>query len=458
MKARRTLFSGMFRTVLVGLLIAVVSATTLGYVWVLRPLAERSADDFAALLLLSASSFSELRPSAHGEFMKNLRKQHHLLVTFVARPLDGEVQHHPYLNLLRSALIRRTGLPEQIRVGEGPDLIFHAEIAVEGGWLRFTFDIQRITPRPQQAILAIVLALLVSSGVTAWLIARHISRPVSLLADGALQIGRGGLPLHWPDSRFRELQALSDAFAAMSTQLAAQRESQLTLMAGISHDLRSPLARLRMAVGMLGGSDDSETLRRMEIDIAEMNRLIAAQMDLTRAQQAEVASVVDVGARLREVADGAEAQLPGSVSLRLPQRACEVLVPAMALHRVVANLVDNAQVHGGGRLSIACRNLRGCLCIGVRDRGPGIALHQREAIFRPFHRLDPARQRGTGGSGLGLAIARQLAQTHGWSLGVRHRTGGGSSFWLLIPPTTANTDRRGLAPSTAGSKPNQAAH
>lgn len=73
------------------------------------------------------------------------------------------------------------------------------------------------------------------------------------------------------------------------------------------------------------------------------------------------------------------------------------------------------------------------LCIGVRDRGPGIPPDQREAIFRPFHRLDPARQRGTGGSGLGLAIARQLADTHGWTLGLRPRRGGGSSFWLLLP-------------------------
>lgn len=435
MKARTSLFRGVLRAVLAGLLLAVASATWLGYAWVLRPLAERSADDFAALLLLSASSYAEMPEASRGEFIENLRQQHQLRVTPVARPLPTEPQHHPYLNLLRGALYRRSGRPEQIVVGELPDHTFHAELAIAGGWLRFTFDKQRITPRPQQAILAALLALLISSGVTAWLVARHISRPVTLLADGALQIGRGGLPMHLPHSRIRELQALSDAFAAMAGQLAAQRESQMTLMAGISHDLRSPLARLSMAVGMLGSEDDSEVLRRMEIDIGEMNRLIAAQMELTRAQQAEAATRVDIGALLREVADGAEARLPGSVSVRLRLPTCHALLPAMALHRLIANLVDNAQFHGGGKLLIACRQLHGTLCIGVRDRGPGIAPEQREAIFRPFHRLDPARQRGTGGSGLGLAIARQLAQTHGWKLGVRARTGGGSSFWLLIPLT-----------------------
>lgn len=450
MKSRTSLFRVVLRAVLAGLLLAVASAAWLGYAWVLRPLAERSADDFAALLILSASSYAELPEAARGGFIDDLQRQHHLRVSLVASPLPSEVQHHPYLNLLRAALYRRSGGSERIVVGELPDRTFHAELAVAGGWLRFTFDKQRITPRPQQAILATLLALLCSSGVTAWLVARHISRPVTALADGALQIGRGGLPVNLPDSPIRELQSLSDALRAMAEKLTAQRESQMTLMAGISHDLRSPLARLRMAVGMLGGADDSDVLRRMEIDITEMNRLIAAQMDLTRAQQPETATWVDIGALLREVADGAEARLPGSVSLRLRRNTCHALLPEMALHRLIANLADNAQFHGGGKLVIACRQLHGTLCIGVRDRGPGIAPQQREAIFRPFHRLDPARQRGTGGSGLGLAIARQLAQTHGWTLGVRARCGGGSSFWLLIPAIAVACDKSAGAREVAG--------
>lgn len=447
MRARTNLFRGVLRAVFAGLLLAVASATWLGYAWVLRPLAARSADDFAALLLLSARSYAELPPAARGVFVEGLRQQHQLHVTLVEQPLQIEVQHHPYLNLLRSALQRRSDAPARVRVGELPDHAFHAEIALADGWLRFSFDKQRITPRPQQAALAALLALLLSSGVTAWLVARHISRPVIQLADGALRIGHGGLPMNLPDSPIRELQALSDAFRAMTGQLAAQRESQMTLMAGISHDLRSPLARLRMGLGMLGNGDNSVALRRMEIDIAEMDRLIAAQMELTRAQQPEAAAAMDVGALLREVADGAEARLPGSVNLDLRRQHCQWLLPPMALHRLIANLVDNAQFHGGGKLVIVCRQLRGCLCIGVRDRGPGIPPAQREAIFRPFHRLDPARQRGTGGSGLGLAIARQLAQTHGWTLAVCARTGGGSSFWLLVPPTTDSRVKRHRTPT-----------
>jgi two-component system osmolarity sensor histidine kinase EnvZ len=436
--ARTSLFQKVWRAVSLALLLALAASAWLGYQYVLRPLATRSADDFAALLLLSASSYMELGDDARGHYIDNLCRQHQLEFRVVATPLPGDVRHHPYLNLLRSALERRLQGPQRVRVGEYPDGNFHAELEFAGQWLRFSFDKQRITPRPQRAVVGGILALLLASLASAYVLARHLSRPVVALAERARQIGRGESPTRWPQSPIREISELSDAFSAMSDQLKTHREQQLTLMAGISHDLRSPLARLRMAVGMLDRDDDDPVRRRMELDIDEMVRLVAAQLDLTRAQQPEAARPIDACALLQEVADAAEARLPGSVSLQLHANACQAQLPEMALHRLLANLVDNAQLHAGGKLSIVCRKLQRTLCIGVRDRGPGIPREQEEAIFRPFHRLDPARQRSTGGSGLGLAIARQLAQTHGWTLGVRPRRGGGSSFWLLIPlPATA---------------------
>lgn len=104
MKARTSLFRAVLRAVLAGLLLAVASAAWLGYAWVLRPLAERSADDFAALLLLSASSYAELPEASRGEFIENLFQQHQLRVTPVARPLSAEPQHHPYLRSVAQRL------------------------------------------------------------------------------------------------------------------------------------------------------------------------------------------------------------------------------------------------------------------------------------------------------------------------------------------------------------------
>jgi two-component system osmolarity sensor histidine kinase EnvZ len=429
---RRSLWRHVLLRVCAGMLLVLGCAAWLAYALVLRPLAERRADDFAALLLLSGSSYVELPPAARAEFAAALQRQHHVEVRAVTAPLDDAVRHHPYLNLLRAALRQRSGGPAGVRVSEAPPLRFHAEIRQGDQWLRFSFDQERLSQRPWRALLLALAAMLLLSLVTAGLLARHLSRPVRALAAGARAIGRGQALAGLPPTPVLELHALGESIRTMAQQIAAQREQELTLMAGISHDLRSPLARLSMALGMQPGIDDA-VRRRMELDITEMNRLIGAQMELTRARQPEAAQPVDVCAGLQEVADAAEAQLPGSVRLHLHADACHAQLPPLALHRAVANLVANAQLHGGGKLDIVCRRLRGVLCIGVRDRGCGIPADQREAIFRPFHRLDPARQRGTGGSGLGLAIARQLADTHGWTLGVRARRGGGSSFWLLLP-------------------------
>ncbi|MBK8066295.1 MAG: HAMP domain-containing protein [Rhodanobacteraceae bacterium] len=430
---RRSLFAHALWTVFAGMLLALGCAAWLAYALAFQPLAERSADDFAALLLLSGERYAGLPAAERGGFAASVWQQEQVRITAVSVPRDDQVRHHPYLNLLREALRRRTGAAARVRVSETLPQRFHAEIRYDAQWLRFDFGKARVPQRPRRALLLALGAMLLLSLATAALLARQLSRPVRAFALGAREIGRGGTPGRLPASGVEELHALGEAIGGMAQQLGAQREQELTLMAGISHDLRSPLARLSMGLGMLGEGDDAATRRRMELDIAEMDRLIGAQMELTRARQPEPVQAVDVCALLQEVADGAEAQLPGSVHLRLHADACRAQLPPLALHRLVANLVANAQSHGGGRLEIVCRQLRGVLCIGVRDRGPGIPADQRVAVFRPFHRLDPARQRSTGGSGLGLAIARQLADTHGWTLGLRTRGGGGSSFWLLLP-------------------------
>ncbi len=429
---RQSLFANVLWTVFAGMLLALACATWLAYALAFWPLAQRSADDFAALLLLSGERYAELPGAQRAGFAAELGQQHQVGISAVASPLDDQVRHHPYLNLLRDALRQRAGAA-RVRVSESLPQRFHAELLFNRQWLRFDFGKARVPQRPRRAVLLALGAMLLLSLGTAALLARRLSRPVRAFALGAREIGRGGTP-QAPPTRIEELHGLGDAISNMAQQIAAQREQELTLMAGISHDLRSPLARLSMALGMQQGIDGAAR-RRMQLDIAEMDRLIGAQMELTRARQPEPAQSLDVCSLLQDVADAAEAQLPGSVRLHLHADACHARLPPLALHRAVANLVANAQLHGGGKLDIVCRQLRGVLCIGVRDRGPGIPADQREAIFRPFHRLDPARQRSTGGSGLGLAIARQLADTHGWTLGLRPRRGGGSSFWLLLRAT-----------------------
>ena len=433
MKAGRSLFRRAAFTVAAGLLVFQVAAGIALFTNVLMPLAKRSADDFAALIVLSARTWVELPPETRPAFAAELAASHGLDLVESAQLHEEEVGHHPYMNLLRDALAERLEPGTAPRVREEPQGRFHADIPMAGHVLHFSFAKDLVTPRPLRALWWTLAAALVVTLVTAWMLARRVSAPVARLAQAARQIGAGEHPRQLPESGEQELADLARVFNETAAQLAAQRENQATLLAGVSHDLRSPLARLKMALGILGEDRASPLIARMEDDIAEMDALIGAQLALARAREREDARDTDIDALLAGRVQAASSLAPGEVRLRTSDEPCRAAVAPLALQRIVNNLLENALGHGGAkRVDVVRRRCRHAILVGVRDRGPGIPAPLREAVFRPFFRLEPSRNRATGGSGLGLAIARQLAETHGWKLAIKPRRGGGASVWLAI--------------------------
>lgn len=443
MKRPASLFRRTALTIAAGLLAFQLVSGAAVFFNLMLPLAHRSADDLAALLVLSARTWVELPAITRPAFEEELLRSHRMELSELHGPPSGEVGHHPYLDFLRDALAARLAPGSALRVTESADDRFHADIPMAGHVLRFRFARDLVAPRPSRALALSAAAGLLVTLILAWLLARRITAPVTLLAQAARQIGDGERPARLPESGVRELAELAHAFNRTAAQLAARRENQSTLLAGVSHDLRSPLARLKMALGMLAEERDSPLIGRMEGAVADMETLIRAQLELARAQEREPAAPTDIVALLTELIDAASAQAPGRTRLRAPSAPCVAAVAPLALRRILGNLIDNALRYGDlpgseapgsePALELACRQRRDALYVGVRDRGPGIPVAQREAVFRPFVRLDPSRSRATGGSGLGLAIARQLADTQGWSLAIKARVGGGTSVWLAIP-------------------------
>jgi two-component system osmolarity sensor histidine kinase EnvZ len=398
------------------------------------PLAQRSADDFAALLTLSARTWVELPPATRPAFEEELHLNHGLDLTLVEPPLGEEVGHHPYINFLRSALKARLNTGITPRVTEQPDGRFHADIPMANHVLRFSFSRDIVTPRPSLALAWSFAAGLLVTMIMAWLLARRVTAPILQLTEAARQIGAGERPPQLPESGEYELVSLARIFNHTAAQLAARRENQATLLAGVSHDLRSPLARLKMALGILAEERTSPLLMRMEHDIDEMNVLIGAQLELARAQEPETTQLINIDVLIDDLIDAIQAHSLKQINFRTDRQFCEVAVAPLALRRIFDNLLNNALRYGGQeKLMVVKRLYADCLLIGVRDRGYGIPAKLREAVFRPFFRLDPSRNRDTGGSGLGLAIARQLADTQGWRLAIKSRIGGGTSIWLAIP-------------------------
>ena len=433
MKLRSSLFRRTVLTVAAGLLVFQIASGTAVFLYITRPLAQRSADDLAALLVLSARTWVELPATTRPAFEEELKLSHDIGLTEAGAPLGSDIKHLPYVNFLRTSLTSRLDSGTALHVAEAADGRFHVDIPMARHVLRFSFAKDLLGPRPSFALAWSVAAGLLVTLVTAWLLARRITAPVARLAEAARLIGSGEHPPRLQESGEHELAELAQIFNQTAAQLAARRENQSTLLAGVSHDLRSPLARMKMALGMLAEERTSPLLTRMERDVVEMETLIGAQLELARSQEREPAQATDIDALLSELIESAEAQSPGQTRLRTDGPSCHATIAPLALKRILGNFVDNALRYGGpGRLELVRRRCADGILIGVRDRGPGIHADLREAVFQPFFRLDPSRNRASGGSGLGLAIARQLAETQGWTIAIKPRVGGGVSAWLAI--------------------------
>jgi len=435
-KQRPSLFRRTVITVAVGLLVFQLAAGLAMFVNLVLPLGHRSANDLADLLVLSARIWSELPPDRRLSFEIDLRNNHSLNLQESASPLPDKDILYPYIRFLRSALVSRLPSGQPPRLSEDDHEHFQVEFTQGRKLLRFEFSKTRIPPQPSRALAWVAVAGLLATLGLSWLLARRVTAPVARLAEAARRIGSDGQAPLLPETGDAEFADLARVFNETSRQLQSRRENQATLLAGVSHDLRSPLARMKMALGMLTEGFSSPLLIRMERDIAEMDRLIGSQLELARAQEAEKAEKTDVDALLVDLVEAAEAQAPGRLQLRADALSCVAVLAPIALRRCIANLLDNALRYGGeSKIQVVRRRIKGGIFIGVRDRGSGIPPQLAEAVFRPFYRIESSRNRTTGGSGLGLAITRQLAETHGWQVALKSRRGGGVCFWLLIPET-----------------------
>jgi two-component system osmolarity sensor histidine kinase EnvZ len=175
---------------------------------------------------------------------------------------------------------------------------------------------------------------------------------------------------------------------------------------------------------------DPAMVTRMEHDLSEMNQLITDMLAFARALQTDETTECDLNTVLSELAE--QVAPLGPVEWQ-PQKPCKARVGESALRRIVSNLLENARRYGGDTpVSLVLECQPGRVRIGVLDRGPGIPAEEREAVFRPFYRLETSRSREGGGSGLGLAIVAQLADAYGWKINLEEREGGGLAVWVEI--------------------------
>jgi len=269
-------------------------------------------------------------------------------------------------------------------------------------------------------------AVLLLSLIGAWFIASNIARPLAAMRRAAIRLGRGQPHEPLPESGAHELRTVAAAFNRMATNLEGMERERAMVLAGISHDLRTPLSRLRLALEMSGA--DSQTTDAMIADIDEIDAIIGQFLDFARGTN-EQKDQNDLGALLGELAEH-YARIGKEVRL-IPHPVPPLPFARMAVRRAITNLIDNALRYAGEPVEVEAVVRSDSVAIEVRDQGPGIPPGEVERLKRPFTRLDDSRA-GAGGSGLGLAIVERTALAHGGGLELVPRSSRGLVARLVL--------------------------
>lgn len=279
---------------------------------------------------------------------------------------------------------------------------------------------------------------LVAALFGAYLIVSRVSAPLRQLARAANMIGSGRTPPLIEESGAQEIAVVARAFNRMTGDLARNDADRALILAGVSHDLRTPLARLRLGIEMSGAP--ASEVSAMVADIEEMDRIIGQFLDFGRGEPQQALQRVDLVRLVHEVTEpyrlrGIDIRILGAGRL-------EVAAHVLPLRRALANLIDNALRYAGddGPLDVDIGKHEGFACIEVADRGPGIPEDQVERMRHPFTRLEAARS-NTKGAGLGLAIVDRVMRAHHGRLDLLPRPGGGLRAILNLPDA-AGTDTR----------------
>jgi two-component system osmolarity sensor histidine kinase EnvZ len=272
---------------------------------------------------------------------------------------------------------------------------------------------------------SLALALLVT-----WLIVSRVTLPLRALARSAREVGRGRHPEPLAERGSVELQQLATAFNRMSEDLRRNEAERAEVLAGISHDLRTPLARLRLEAEM--SIADAEARDAVSNDIEQMDEIIAQFLDYARGEAGESPETTDVNTL---VAQAAATQQRNAEPARLMLGELPLVrIHPKALCRALVNLIENARKYGSDVVEIETRSENGEILIDVLDRGPGIPVDETDRMKRPFTRLETARTNATG-TGLGLAIVERIARLHEGKLELLPRDGGGLVARLRLPFT-----------------------
>ena len=281
------------------------------------------------------------------------------------------------------------------------------------------------------AWLAATLASMLLALLGAWWLQRHINRPLAQVVAAARQLAQGQTPAPLPEDGPEEIATVGRSFNHMAHSLAAAEQERALMLAGVSHDLRTPLTKLRLGVEIAGAQVDAPLAASMARSIDEMDGIVGQFLQFARSGEAEAPTPASLNDLAQAVA---EAQADHGRTVRLALGTLpDVPVRPQALRRALDNLVENAWHHGLPPVVLRTGADANSVWLEVQDQGPGIAPAELDRIRQPFARGDGAGRSGAPGAGLGLAIVERVARSHGGRLELHSAAGAGLRARLVLP-------------------------
>lgn len=326
---------------------------------------------------------------------------------------------------LHSILAESLQRPFRVRMNK--DLI-HIETVVGSKFVHLQTARKRVFAKTTPIFLMWALGTPVIFFIIAAIFMRNQVRPIRRLANAAYLFGKNQLVSPFKPEGAFEVRKAGIAFNQMKERIERQITQRTQMLAGVSHDLRTPLTRMELQLAMMGNSKD---IQGLQADIKEMTRTIDEYIAFAKGDEPEASKSVNLTALLKTIIKKIRTSSV-AYDLDLP-KSLRILARKHAVERCLTNILLNAQNHGGDKIWISGHKDEENVYINIEDNGPGIPQDKQKEVLQPFYRLETSRNRTTGGSGLGLAIACDIVIAHGGTIDLRDSAKGGVCVELMFP-------------------------
>lgn len=299
----------------------------------------------------------------------------------------------------------------------------------DGSWLNFVAPVESPEPFWSLRFALSMIVMLLAVGVLSALIVHQLTRPLGTFARAAQRVGTDVKAPSIPERGPAEVRQAIRAFNEMQDRLRRFIEDRTQMLAAISHDLGTPITRLRLRAEFV---EDEEQQKKMLADLDDMEKMVFSALSFARDEAAsERPAMVDLRTLLQRVCNDM-ADAGHAITFDIGNDAVPYGCRPAALRRALTNLIDNA-IKYGGRARVSLQSDQDRVLVQIDDDGPGIPEDLREDAFKPFRRLEASRSRETGGTGLGLTVARTIVRAHGGDIALMNRSGGGLRVEVQLP-------------------------